>query len=120
MILEVQPHEKSLILNGTKKHQIVFDKKWRKGQTIQFWMQKCFHKLKCTRKDKLFIDLQIDDQNNQNLVIKVNNVSLNESQMNEFIKNEGFESREEFINEYELFVFPVKGFLIHWTKTKYS
>ena len=116
------------IKKGIKKHTIRTDKhnQWHMGAELDFYTSK-----EGVFKSGSIVSIQpvsifiIDNPAKKDLVVMIDGSAKLASLMPEFIKNEGFESFEDFENFFIPKVFAAKkqeyiGKLIHWTSKRYE
>lgn len=116
MNLSFKPQFKDKILNGTKIHTIREDKhkRWKEGNKIHFVtgartkQRNVFFEGTCTCVDSVWIS------GISKIIIMNDTRRLNEDEIKEFAKNDGFDDVQDFWKW-----FSGKGedyVLIHWTK----
>lgn len=125
------PHAEKNIKAGIKIHTLRTDRtgRWREGMQIHHCYSfrskggyRCFHKNECTGVQKVLLVLT----HNKFLTINVNRKNITQDEGYEFIKNDGFDSMEDFIDWFfplnKKGVRPVTmwtGKVIHWTNKRY-
>lgn len=109
------------VIDGTKIHTLREGERWRQDMSIQFYgnvrtpeMYKFREDGLCTGVQEVFMTLDWV------LEISIDDRYLMPFEIDQFIKNDGFEERKEFQN----FFFPekvdfVKRQLVHWTDFRY-
>lgn len=128
MVLGFKQQFKPLILSGQKIHTLRVDEKhrWKKGMEIHFATgvrtknYDCFGKSPCLSIQEVWLS----DHNGCIQVCVGNNFLLNEKQLQEFVKNDGFDSYESFHDWFYPLIEAeeekrVSLRLIHWTYKRY-
>lgn len=118
MVLPYQEQFKPKILNGSKIHSFRKDplNRWCPGRVIHMATgvrspnYNCFCIRECVSVQKIRIDLS------NGVNIYVDNIKLTQQQVAQLIINDGFESRQAFI---DFFKPGFNGKIIHWTEYRY-